>query len=134
MTFNDSQIPSNCNFTPNMDIKTWKPGVALMFEIWSTAGTNQTFNDAIDDNGGWEDAVAEEYVDEEQYKKWVGKTAKEIAESHFDSAWYADGKTIPSDYETYNISWDNTTFSCTDMTIAVDPRTKEILLATMHFD
>lgn len=134
MTFNDSQIPSNCNFTPNMDIKTWKPGVALMFEIWSTAGTNQTFNDAIDDNGGWEDAVAEEYVDEEQYKEWVGKTAKEIAESHFDSAWYADGKTIPSDYETYNISWDNTTFSCTDMTIAVDPRTKEILLATMHFD
>lgn len=134
MTFNDSQIPSNCNFTHNMDIKTWKPGVALMFEIWSTAGTNQTFNDAIDDNGGWEDAVAEEYVDEEQYKEWVGKTAKEIAESHFDSAWYADGKTIPSDYETYNISWDNTTFSCTDMTIAVDPRTKEILLATMHFD
>lgn len=134
MTFNDSQIPSNCNFTPNMDIKTWKPGVALMFEIWSTAGTNQTFNDAIDDNGGWEDAVAEEYVDEEQYKKWVGKTAKEIAERHFDSAWYADGKTIPSDYETYNISWDNTTFSCTDMTIAVDHRTKEILLATMHFD
>lgn len=134
MTFNDSQIPSNCNFTPNMDIKTWKPGVALMFEIWSTAGTNQTFNDAIDDNGGWEDAVAEEYVDEEQYKELVGKTAKEIAESHFDSAWYADGKTIPSDYETYNISWDNTTFSCTDMTIAVDPRTKEILLATMHFD
>lgn len=134
MTFNDSQIPSNCNFTPNMDIKTWKPGVALMFEIWSTAGTNQTFNDAIDDNGGWEDAVAEEYVDEEQYKEWVGKTAKEIAESHFDSAWYADGKTIPSDYETYNISWDNTTLSCTDMTIAVDPRTKEILLATMHFD
>lgn len=134
MTFNDSQIPSNCNFTPNMDIKTWKPGVALMFEIWSTAGTNQTFNDAIDDNGGWEDAVAEEYVDKEQYKEWVGKTAKEIAESHFDSAWYADGKTIPSDYETYNISWDNTTFSCTDMTIAVDPRTKEILLATMHFD
>lgn len=134
MTFNDSQIPSNCNFTPNMDIKTWKPGVALMFEIWSTAGTNQTFNDAIDDNGGWEDAVAEEYVDEEQYKECVGKTAKEIAESHFDSAWYADGKTIPSDYETYNISWDNTTFSCTDMTIAVDPRTKEILLATMHSD
>ena len=61
-------------------------------------------------------------------------TAKEIAENHFDSAWYADGKTIPSDYETYMISWDNQTFSCTDMTIAVDPRTKEILLATMHSD
>lgn len=134
MTFTDAQIPSNCNFTPNMDIKTWKPGVALMFEIWGNSGTNQTFNDAIDDNGGWEDAVAEEYVDEEQYKEWVGKTAKEIAENHFDSAWYADGKTIPSDYETYMISWDNQTFSCTDMTIAVDPRTKEILLATMHSD
>jgi hypothetical protein len=117
-----------------MDIKTWKPGVALMFEMWSKSGTNQTFNDAIDDNGGWEDAVAEEYVDEEQYKEWVGKTAKEIAENHFDSAWYADGKTIPSDYETYMISWDNTTFDTTDMTIAVDPNTKEILLATMHTD
>lgn len=135
MTFNDTQIPSNCKFTPNMDIKTWKPGVALMLKYWhGGAGSSQSFNDALDDNSGWEDAVAEEYVDEELYKEWVGKTAKEIAESHFDSAWYADGKTIPSDYEIYSISWNNQTFSCTDITIAVDPNTKEILLATMHSD
>lgn len=135
MIFNDTQIPSTCKFTPNMDIKTWKPGVALMLKYWSGgAGLSQSFNDALDDNSGWEDAVAEEYIDEELYKEWVGKTAKEIAENHFDSAWYADGKTIPSDYETYMISWNNATFDCTDITIAVDPNTKEILLATMHSD
>ena len=135
MIFNDTQIPSTCKFTPNMDIKTWKPSVALMLEYWrGGAGLSQSFNDALDDNSGWEDAVAEEYIDEELYKEWVGKTAKEIAENHFDSAWYADGKTIPSDYEIYSISWNNQTFSCTDITIAVDPRTKEILLATMHSD
>lgn len=135
MIFNDTQVPSTCKFTPNMDIKTWKPGVALMLKYWhGGAGSSQSFNDALDDNSGWEDAVAEEYVDEELYKEWVGKTAKEIAENHFDSAWYADGKTIPSDYETYMISWNNATFDCTDITIAVDPNTKEILLATMHSD
>ena len=134
MTFNDTQIPSNCKFTPNMDIKTWNPGVALMFERWSTSGTSQTFNDAIDDNSGWEDAVAEKYIDETQYKEWVGKTAEELAQNNFDSAWYAAGKTIPSDYETYTLTWNNSTFSCTDITIAVDPNTKEILLATMHSD
>ena len=135
MTFNDTQVPSTCKFTPNMDIKTWKPGVALMLKYWrGGAGSSQSFNDALDDNSGWEDAVAEEYIDEELYKEWVGKTAKEIAENHFDSAWYADGKTIPSDYETYMISWNNATFDCTDITIAVDPNTKEILLATMHSD
>lgn len=135
MIFNDTQVPSTCKFTPNMDIKTWKPGVALMLKYWhGGAGSSQSFNDALDDNSGWEDAVAEEYIDEELYKEWVGKTAKEIAENHFDSAWYADGKTIPSDYETYMISWNNATFDCTDITIAVDPNTKEILLATMHSD
>lgn len=132
MTFNDSQIPSNCKFTTNMDIKTWKPGVALMFEMWSKSGTNQTFNDAIDDNGGWDDAA--EYEDDEQRNEWIGKTAEEIAKNHFDSAWYAQGKTIPSDYEGYIITWDNATFDTTDMSIAVDPHTKEILLATMHTD
>ena len=75
MTINDTQIPSNCKFTPNMDIKTWKPGVALMFERWSTSGTSQTFNDAI--NGKFEDAS--KYMDEEQRQEWVGKTAEELA-------------------------------------------------------
>ena len=130
MTFNDTQIPSNCKFTPNMDIKTWKPGVALMFERWSKSGTSQTFNDVIN-NGRIEDAA--EYMDEEQRQDWVGKTAEEIAKNHFDSAWYAAGKTIPSDYETY-ISCDNSTFDHADMTIVVDPNTKEILLATVHSD
>lgn len=130
MTFNDTQIPSNCKFTPNMDIKTWKPGVALMFERWSKSGTSQTFNDAI--NGRFEDAY--EYMDEERWQEWVGKTAEEIAKNHFDSAWYAAGKTIPSDYEAHVVTWDNATFDTTVMTIAVDPNTKEILLATMHSD
>ena len=130
MTFNDTQIPSNCKFTPNMDIKTWKPGVALMFEHWSKSGTSQTFNDVIN-NGRIEDAS--EYMSEEQRQEWVGKTAEEIAKNHFDSAWYAAGKTIPSDYETY-ISCDNSTFDHADMTIVVDPNTKEILLATVHSD
>lgn len=135
MTFTDTQIPSNCLFNPNMDIKTWKPGVALMLEYWrGGVGTNQTFNDALDDNSGWEDAVAEEYIDEEQYKEWIGKTAEEIAKNNFDSAWFVAGKTIPSDYEAYMISWDNATFDTTDITIAVDPNTKEILLATRHSD
>ena len=130
MTFNDTQIPSNCKFTPNMDIKTWKPGVALMFEHWSKSGTSQTFNDVIN-NGRIEDAS--EYMDEEQRQDWVGKTAEEIAKNHFDSAWYATGKTIPSDYESY-ISCDNSAFEHADMTIVVDPNTKEILLATTHSD
>ena len=100
-----------------------------------------TFNDTqvpstcnLDDNSGWEDALQEEYVDDEQYKDWVGKTAEECAKNNFDSAWYAAGKTIPSDYEIWTMSWDNSSFSCVDITIAVDPRTKEILLATMHSD
>ena len=130
MIFNDTQIPSNCKFTPNMDIKTWKPGVALMFECWSKSGTSQTFNDVIN-NGRIEDAS--KYMSEEQRQDWVGKTAEEIAKNHFDSAWYAAGKTIPSDYETY-ISCDNSTFDHADMTIVVDPNTKEILLATVHSD
>ena len=130
MTFNDAQIPSNCKFTPNIDIKTWKPGVALMFERWSKSGTSQTFNDVIN-NGRIEDAS--DYMDEEQRQEWVGKTAEEIAKNHFDSAWYAAGKTIPSDYETY-ISCDNSAFEHADMTIVVDPNTKEILLATVHSD
>ena len=130
MTINDTQIPSNCKFTPNMDIKTWKPGVALMFERWSKSGTSQTFNDVIN-NGRIEDAS--DYMDEEQRQEWVGKTAEELAKNHFDSAWYAAGKTIPSDYETY-ISCDNSAFEHADMTIVVDPNTKEILLATVHSD
>ena len=130
MTFNDTQIPSNCKFTPNIDIKTWKPGVALMFERWSKSGTSQTFNDVIN-NGRIEDAS--DYMSEEQQQDWVGKTAEEIAKNHFDSAWYAAGKTIPSDYETY-ISCDNSAFEHADMTIVVDPNTKEILLATVHSD
>ena len=130
MTFNDTQIPSNCKFTPNMDIKTWKPGVALMFESWSKSGTSQTFNDVIN-NGRIEDAS--KYMSEEQRQDWVGKTAEEIAKNHFYSAWYAAGKTIPSDYETY-ISCDNSAFEHADMTIVVDPNTKEILLATVHSD
>ena len=130
MTFNDTQIPSNCKFTPNIDIKTWKPGVALMFERWSKSGTSQTFNDVIN-NGRIEDAS--DYMDEEQRQEWVGKTAEELAKNHFDSAWYAAGKTIPSDYETY-ISCDNSAFEHADMTIVVDPNTKEILLATVHSD
>ena len=130
MTFNDTQIPSNCKFTPNMDIKTWKPGVALMFEHWSKSGTSQTFNDVIN-NGRIEDAS--EYMDEEQRQEWVGKTAEEIAKNHVNSAWYAAGKTIPSDYESY-ISCDKFTFEHADMTIVVDPNTKEILLATTHSD
>ena len=130
MTFNDTQIPSNRKFTPNMDIKTWKPGVALMFEHWSKSGTSQTFNDVIN-NGRIEDAV--EYMDEEQRQDWVGKTAEEIAKNHVNSAWYAAGKTIPSDYESY-ISCDNSAFEHADMTIVVDPNTKEILLATTHSD
>lgn len=127
MTFNDTQIPSNCKFTPNMDIKTWKPGVALMFERWSKSGTSQTFNDAV--NGRVE--YASEYMDEEQRQEWIGKTAEELAKNHVNSAWYAAGKTIPSDYETY-ISCDYSTVDHVDMTIVVDPNTKEILLATMH--
>ena len=130
MTFNDTQIPSNCKFTPNMDIKTWKPGVALMFERWSKSGTSQTFNDVIN-NGRIEDAS--EYMSEEQRQECVGKTAEEIAKNHFDSTWYAAGKTIPSDYESY-ISCDNSAFEHADMTIVVDPNTKEILLATTHSD
>ena len=126
MTINDTQIPSNCKFTPNMDIKTWKPGVALMFERWSTSGTSQTFNDAV--NGKFEDAS--KYMDEEQRQEWVGKTAEELAKNHIDSAWYATDKTIPSDYEPY-ISCDTAMFDQADMTIIVDPNTKEILLATM---
>lgn len=129
MTFNDTQIPSNCKFTPNMDIKTWKPGVALMFESWSKSGTSQTFNDAV--NGRFADAA--EYMDEEQRQEWIGKTAEELAKNHVNSAWYAAGKTIPSDYESY-ISCDNSTFDHVDMTIVVDPNTKEILLATTHSD
>ena len=129
MTFNDTQIPSNCKFTPNMDIKTWKPGVALMFEHWSKSGTSQTFNDAV--NGRVEDTS--EYVAEEQRQVWIGKTAEEIAKNHFDSAWYAAGKTIPSDCESY-ISFNNSTVDHVDMTIVVDPNTKEILLATTHSD
>jgi hypothetical protein len=118
-----------------MDIKTWKPGVALMLEYWrGGAGLSQSFNDALDDNSGWEDAVAEEYIDEELYIDGIGKTAEEIAKNHFDSAWYAAGKTIPSDYEIYTLTWNNQTFSCTDMTIVVDPNTKEILLAIMLSD
>lgn len=129
MTFNDTQIPSNCKFTPNMDIKTWKPGVALMLERWSKSGTSQTFNDAI--NGKFEDAS--EYMDEEQQRQeWVGKTAEEIAKNHIDSAWYAAGKTIPSDYETYMLTLNNSTFSCTDITIVVDANTKEILIAMAY--
>lgn len=130
MTFNDTQIPSNCKFTPNMDIKTWKPGVALMFEHWSKSGTSQTFNYAV--NGRFEDAS--EYMDEEQRQEWIGKTAEEIAKNHFYSAWYAAGKTIPSDYESHVVTWDNSTFALSDMTIVVDPNTKEILLATTHSD
>ena len=130
MTFNDTQIPSNCKFTPNMDIKTWKPGVALMFEHWSKSGTSQTFNDVIN-NGRIEDAS--EYMDEEQRQDWVGKTAEELAKNNFDSAWYAAGKTIPSDCESY-ISFNNSTVDHVDMTIVVDPNTKEILLATTHSD
>ena len=130
MTFNDTQIPSNCKFTPNMDIKTWKPGVALMFEHWSKSGTSQTFNDAV--NGRFEDAS--EYMDEEQRQEWIGKTAEELAKNNFDSAWYAAGKTIPSDYEAHVVTWDNAIFDTTDMTIVVDPNTKEILLATTHSD
>lgn len=130
MTFNDTQIPSNCKFTPNMDIKTWKPGVALMFARWSKSGTSQTFNDVIN-NGRIEDAS--EYMDEEQRQEWVGKTAEELAKNHVNSAWYAAGKTIPSDYETY-ISCDTSAFEHADMTIVVDPNTKEILLATTHSD
>lgn len=130
MIFNDTQIPSNCKFTPNMDIKTWKPGVALMFEHWSKSGTSQTFNDVIN-NGRIEDTS--EYMSEEQRQAWVGKTAEEIAKNHFDSAWYAVGKTIPSDCESY-ISFDNSAFEHADMTIVVDPNTKEILLATVHSD
>ena len=42
MTFNDTQIPSNCKFTPNMDIKTWKPGVALMLEYWRGGARNNS--------------------------------------------------------------------------------------------
>ena len=121
MTFNDTQIPSNCKFTPNMDIKTWKPGVALMLEYWrGGAGTTQTFNDVINSAGRFEDATG--YKD---YKEWIGKTVEEIAKNHCDSAWYATGKTIPSDYESYIMTWDNTI----DMKIAVDHNTKEILLA-----
>lgn len=129
MTFNDTQIPSNCKFTPNMDIKTWKPGVALMFERWSKSGTSQTFNDAV--NGRVE--YASEYMDEEQRQEWIGKTAEELAKNHVNSAWYAAGKTIPSDYETY-ISCDYSTVDHVDMTIVVDPNTKEIILATTHSD
>lgn len=132
MIFNDTQIPSNRAFAPNMDIKTWKPGVALMFERWGNSGTNQTFNDAINDNSGFEDASNSDY--EAQYKEWIGKTAKEIAEDDYESAWYADGKTIPSDYESYIITWDNNTFDYTDILIAVDHNTKEILLAVMYAD
>ena len=131
MTFNDTQIPSNCKFTPNMDIKIWKPGVALMFERWSKSGTSETFNDVINGHGRFENAS--EYMDEEQRQEWIGKTAEELAKNHVNSAWYAAGKTIPSDYESY-ISCGNSTFDHVDMTIVVDPNTKEILLATTHSD
>lgn len=131
MTFNDAQIPSNRNFTFNMDIKIWKPGVALMLERWSKSGTRQTFNDVINGYGRFEDAS--EYMDEEQRQEWIGKTAEELAKNHVNSAWYAAGKIIPSDYESY-ISWGNSTFDHVDMTIVVDPNTKEILLATTHSD
>lgn len=137
MKFTDTQVPSNCLFNPNMDIKTWKPGVALMLTCWGGgAGTNQSFNDAIDECGPWEDPIEEEYWDDELYNDLVGKTAEEIADEHYYSAWYAAGKTIPSNYEAYMITWDSNanTFNCTDMTIVVDPNTKEILLALMHSD
>ena len=137
MKFTDTQIPSNCLFNPNMDIKTWKPGVALMLEYWrGGAGTTQTLNDALDDNSGWEDAVAEEYIDDEQYKEWVGKLVEDCITDYCDSSWVAAGKIVPKDFEVWQITWDDNanTFNCCDIQIVVDANTKEILLAMTRSD
>lgn len=131
MNFNDTQVPSNCKFTPNMDIKTWKPGVALVFERWSTSGTSQTFNDAIDEHSGWVDSIKEEYIAEEEYEDWAGKPVEDCITDYCDSSWVAAGKIVPKDFEVWQITWDNNanTFNCCDIQIVVDANTKEILMA-----
>lgn len=141
MKFTDTQIPSNCKFTPNMDIKTWKPGVALMFERWSTSGTSQTFNDAIDEQSGWVDAIKEEYIAEEyiaaEYKDWAGKPVEDCLTDYCDSSWVAAGKIVPKkDFEVWQITWDDNanTFNCCDIQIVVDANTKEILMAMTRSD
>lgn len=138
MNFNDTQVPSNCLFTTNMDIKTWKPGVALMLDAWQTRmDQSQSFNDAIDENTGWQDAIAEEYISQDEIRDWAGKLAKDcINDGYCDASWYAENKTIPQDFEVWEIVWDDNanTFNCTDMQIVVDPNTKEILMAMTHSD
>jgi hypothetical protein len=137
MTFNDTQIPSNCKFTPNMDIKTWKPGVALMLTAWQTRiDPLQSFNDAIDEQPGWVDAIEEEYIAEEEYKDWAGKLVKDCITDYCDSSWVAVGKTMPKDFEVWQITWDDNanTFNCCDIQIVVDANTKEILLAMTRSD
>lgn len=137
MNFNDTQIPSNCLFNPNMDIKTWKPGVALMLTAWQTRmDPQQSFNDAIDEQPGWVDAIEEEYIAEEEYEVWAGKPVEDCITDYCDSSWVAAGKIVPNDFEVWQITWDDSanTFSCCDIQIVVDANTKEILMAMTRSD
>ena len=136
MNFNDTQVPSNCVFNPNMDFKTWKPGVALMLTAWQTRmDPQQSFNDAIDEQPGWVDAIEEEYI-AEVYKDWASKPVEDCLADYCDSSWVAAGKIVPKDFEVWQITWDDNanTFNCCDIQIVVDANTKEILMAMTHSD
>lgn len=137
MNFTDTQVPSNCLFNPNMDIKTWKPGVALMLTAWQTRmDPQQSFNDAIDEQPGWVDAIEEEYIAEEEYEDWAGKPVEDCITDYCDSSWVAAGKIVPKDFEVWQITWDDNanTFNCCDIQIVVDAHTKEILMAMTRSD
>ena len=137
MKFTDTQVPSNCKFTPNMDIKTWKPGVALMLTAWQTRmDPLQSFTDAIDEQPGWVDSIEEEYIAEEEYEDWVGKHVEDCITDYCDSSWVAAGKIVPKDFEVWQITWDDNanTFNCCDIQIVVDANTKEILMAMTRSD
>lgn len=137
MNFNDTQVPSNCLFNPNMDFKTWKPGVALMLTAWQTRmDPQQSFNDAIDEHSGWVDALEELYITEEECEVLAGKQVEDCITEYCDSSWVAAGKIVPKDFEVWHITWDDNanTFNCCDIQIVVDANTKEILMAMTHSD
>ena len=137
MNFNDTHVRANCLFNPNMDIKTWKPGVALMLTAWQTRmDPQQSFNDAIDEQPGWVDAIEEEYIAEEEYEDWAGKPVEDCITDYCDSSWVAAGKIVPKDFEVWQITWDDNanTFNCCDIQIVVDANTKEILMAMTRSD
>ena len=137
MKFTDTQVPSNCVFNPNMDIKTWKPGVALMLTAWQTRmDPLQSFNDAIDEQPGWVNSIVADYITEEECKDLAGKLVEDFITDYCDSCWVAAGKIMPKDLEVWQITWDNNanTFKCYDIQIVVDANTKEILLAMTSSD